>query len=201
MQHRDRVAHQPVATVALLVCQLAFFFALRMGKFSKEVIVWFSLGNDSLHPAGMVLHPLGMRAIPGLICILVVVGMLGVVLEKRIGSVKLLAYFVAGNVLSGAFFFWFASISPEHCGLSLTAPAGGLVSWWMMARRELSGRVSIFGESFDIDRVINIAGIGILTVVFGYFGPGATGWILAALVGGFGVTVLRRLSIRGGTSV
>jgi len=175
----------PPGTLTLIVLHLIGFGVVnQLSRVGSDAAVISRLGNSTMHPAGILLHPFGDARIGVLLLVVFLCGMLGGRIEIRFGKARLLATYAAGTILSGLFYFVFAQFSPDHAGVELAVPVGALGAWTLGARRGMKSVSFGFpgmSTSFAKGAALIDGAIGL--VVFFLGGPPATGWLLAGVIG------------------
>ena len=194
MPHPDNHVFRRYGTYTLLGLHLCFFLVLRFMALPKELSILFVLRNDSLYPPAILLHSFGLTNLFACGLLLLLFGLLGTRVESRCGSAALFVSYFLGTLFGGICFFLFASLSPEHCELGLTMPAGVLCAWsWLIRRaRGEAGTAAVdLNRPITLDWLARYGALALCVVVFAYYGPPATGWILAASAGILAAPVAR----------
>jgi membrane associated rhomboid family serine protease len=161
----------------------------------------FRLEGNTSHLAAIALHPIGTHSWLAFAFVVLVIWMLGARVERRLGPGHLLALYVAGTLIAGSFYFAFAQVAPELAEYALVIPAGGLAAWVLAARRSLVHEtVALLGHSTTTATAATVGAAIVAGCVFFWGGPGATGWLLAAVAGSLASPASRLIRGEVGTA-
>jgi membrane associated rhomboid family serine protease len=135
----------------------------------QQAILPFVLRNDALHPAAILLHPLGNLSLLRLLFVVYVFWTLGGRIAVRFGAARLWSLYVVGTLISGVVYFGFAQLASGLAGYPLVIPAGALAAWALAAWRNLSDEmVSIFGRLVTVGKATAI-GVAIVAGLVFFF--------------------------------
>jgi membrane associated rhomboid family serine protease len=161
----------------------------------------FRLEGNTSHLAAIALHPIGTHSWLAFAFVAFVICTLGARVERRLGTTHLLALYVAGTLIAGSFYFAFAQVAPELAEYALVIPAGGLAAWVLAARRGLAYEtVALLGRRTTTAKAAMVGAAIAAGWVFFWGGPGATGWLLAAVAGSLASPASRLIRGEVGTT-
>lgn len=133
---------------------------------------------------GIVLHPWSVTSIISLFFTLLAIAALGAQLERRLGTLPLLALYALGNLAAGVGFFALTRAAPYASFVALTAPIGGLAAWIAATWRQMRDEsISIFGHMAPFSQFAGLLAFGFIVLLLAASRQNPIGWVVALSLG------------------
>lgn len=188
-------------TLTLMIVHGAAFLLMHMllvgdGEFVVRMMTLGEMSGPlgtaevSVHPLGILLHPLATTRLLSVLFAVLALWSLGGRLEAVLGVGRLIGLYVAGNVFAGTVFYGVALAAPRLAVAALDYPVGALAGLCFVAWQRLQQEpVMVFKWMTNAGKMYAICGVIVAGLVVLRTGVGAAAW-LAAAVTGVGVAVL-----------
>jgi len=177
----------PKTAFTLVAIHTTAFLLLGLARFRdlEPIRALLPLTGPESPWLAVFLHPIAAQSFAPFLVTVFTIWTLGARIESRWGGVRMLGYYLTGNVIAGAVYFGVANMAPGMAGVPLVMPAGGLIAWVLAAWREIDDEmVSIFGNLTSLGKAAGIGALIVLGFVAVRYSLGGFGWVLAAAAGG-----------------
>lgn len=175
------------AAFTLITIHVTAFVFLGLANFRdlEPIRALLPLAGSESSWLAIFLHPIASRDFLPVLVTVFTIWTLGGRIEARWGAVRMLGYYLTGNVIAGAVYFGLMHAQPAMAGVPLEMPIGGLIAWVLVAWREIDDEmVSIFGNLTSLGKAAGIGAIIVVGFVVLRFSLNGLVWVLAAAAGG-----------------
>jgi len=176
----------PNGTLALMIIHGAAFVLMLMLRHGngEAIVAMCALSGETAHPLGILLHPLATADVLRAAFVVLALWSLAGRLEPRMGLLRLVVLYVAGNLMAGGVYFGVALGLPTLATAPLDYPVGALAALCLTAWRQLRhDLVQVLGRVMSIATIYAICAGIVVVLAFAGAREGALAWLLAAAAG------------------
>ena len=125
------------AAFTLVAIHVTAFVFLGLANFRdlEPIRALLPLAGSESSWLAIFLHPIATRDFLPVLITVFAIWTLGGRIEARWGAVRMLGYYLTGNVIAGAVYFGLMHVQPAMAGVPLVMPIGGLVAWVLLEHR------------------------------------------------------------------
>lgn len=176
----------PNGTLALMIIHGAAFVLMLMLRHGngEAIVAMCALSGETAHPLGILLHPLATADVLRAAFVVLALWSLAGRLEPRMGLLRLVVLYVAGNLVAGGVYFAVARGLPTLATAPLDYPVGALAALCLTAWRQLRhDLVQLLGRVMSVATIYAICAGIVVVLAFADAREGALAWLLAAAAG------------------
>ncbi|MBP7745080.1 MAG: hypothetical protein KA383_03035 [Phycisphaerae bacterium] len=176
----------PNGTLALMIIHGAAFVLMLMLRHGngEAIVAMCALSGETAHPLGILLHPLATADVLRAAFVVLALWSLAGRLEPRMGLLRLVVLYVAGNLVAGGVYFAVARGLPTLATAPLDYPVGALAALCLTAWRQLRhDLVQLLGRVMSVATIYTICAGIVVVLAFADAREGALAWLLAAAAG------------------